>query len=157
MCIRDRLIALGFTQGRASPCLFAHKDRRLYCSVHGDDFTTVGGKPDLDWFESEMEKKYELTIGPRIGPGPDDAKEGMVLNRVVRWTADAIAYEAAPRQAEKLIIECGLEGANSVATPGVKETSAQIAEDKELDKSLHTAFRATAARANYLASDRPDV
>ena len=75
----------------------------------------------------------------------------------MRWTADALEYEADPRQAEKLIIECGLEGANSVATPGIKETSAQIAEDKELDKSLHTAFRASAARANYLAADRPDV
>jgi len=46
------LIALGFTQGRASPCLFSHRSRRLYCSVHGDDFTTVGGKRDLDWFEA---------------------------------------------------------------------------------------------------------
>ena len=64
--------------------------------MHGDDFTTVGGKTDLDWYEAEMQKKYELTIGPRLGPGPDGAKEGLVPNRVVRWTTDAIEYEADP-------------------------------------------------------------
>jgi len=151
------LIALGFSQGRASPCLFAHHDRRLYCSVHGDDFTTVGGKQDLDWFEARMQEKYELTLGPRLGPGDQDAKEGSVLNRIVRWTAEAVEYEADPRQAEKLILECGLNGANAVATPGVKESSAQVAADEELQKDLHTAFRASAARANYLAADRPDA
>jgi hypothetical protein len=129
----------------------------LYCSVHGDDFTTVGGKADLDWFEARMKEKYELTVGPRIGPGAQDAKEGSVLNRIVRWTQDAVEYEADPRQAEKLILECGLEGANSVATPGLKETSTQVTADHELQKDLHTAFRAAAARANYLAADRPDA
>ncbi len=80
-----------------------------------------------------------------------------MLNRIARWEADAITYEADPRQAEKLILECGLEGCNSVATPGIKETSAQLAADIELEQNIHTAFRAAAARANYLAADRPDV
>ena len=42
------LIDFGFRQGVASPCVFWHKERRLVCSVHGDDFTTAGGKRDLD-------------------------------------------------------------------------------------------------------------
>jgi len=150
------LVSLGFTQGRSSPCLFHHAARNLFCSVHGDDFTTTGGRLDLDWFEAAMQERYELTIGPRLGPGPADAKEASILNRIVRWTDEALEYEADPRQAEKLIIECGLEGANSVATPGVKETKAQVSEDAPLDPKLHTAFRAAAARANYLAADRVD-
>jgi len=150
------LVSLGFVQGRSSPCLFAHAKRQLFCSVHGDDFTTTGGRLDLNWFEQEMAKRYELTIGPRLGPGLHDAKECSILNRIVRWTEDAVEYEADPRQAEKLIRECGLEGANSVATPGIKETSAQIASDTPLDDKIHTAFRASAARANYLAADRVD-
>jgi len=125
--------------------------------VHGDDFTTVGGRLSLNWFESEMEKRYELTLGPRLGPGHEDAKEISVLNRIVRWEAAAITYEADPRQAEKLIMECGLEGSNSVATPGIKETAAQLAADTDLEQNLHTTSRAAAARANYLAADRPDV
>ena len=36
-------------------------------SVHGDDFTKVGSKCDLDWYESQMSAHYELTIQPRLG------------------------------------------------------------------------------------------
>lgn len=39
-------------QGVASPCAFWNKERDLVCSVHGDDLTTAGAKPNLDWFES---------------------------------------------------------------------------------------------------------
>ena len=66
-------------------------------SVHGDDFTTAGAKPDLDWFESELEAKYELRKRGIIGPGKDDDKEGRVFNRVVRWTEDGLEYEPDPR------------------------------------------------------------
>jgi hypothetical protein len=66
------MIELGFEQGVACPCVFWHKERSLVCSVHGHDFTTAGAKPDLDWFESELEAKYELRKGGRIGPGKSD-------------------------------------------------------------------------------------
>ena len=68
---------LGFTQGASSPCVFRHPSRQLVVSVHGDDFTTAGAKEDLDWFENGLTEHYECTIQPRIGPGPDDAKEGL--------------------------------------------------------------------------------
>ena len=97
------VVELGFVQGGSSPCLFRHPSRTLVATVHGDDFTTVGDKSDLDWFEAELATHYELTTPPRIGPGSDDAKEGIILNRVVRWTSEGPAYEAGPRQAEKLI------------------------------------------------------
>ena len=72
-------------------------------SVHGDGFTTTGAKPDLDWFESELEAKYELRKGGIICPVKDDDKEGRVLNKIVRWTEDGFEYEAEPRQAEHFI------------------------------------------------------
>jgi len=151
------LIALGFSQGMSSPCLFAHHERQVFIDVHGDDFTTVGSKRQLDWFEASMREKYELTVGPRLGPGHSDAKEVSILNRIIRWTPQGIEYEADPRQAEKLIRECGLEGSNPVCTPSVRESAAQIAEDKPLEAHLHTAYRGSAARANYLAADRVDL
>ena len=61
------LVGLGFIQGLASPCVFRHPVRSLDCTVHGDDFTTVGAKEDLDWFEGEMAKHYEMTSGGRLG------------------------------------------------------------------------------------------
>ncbi len=115
------------------------------------------GKIGLDWFESELKKKYELTVGPGLGPGDGDTKEATVLNRVVRWTEEGLEYEADPRQAEGLIHGCGMGGSNSVSTPGLKETAAQVAEDTPLEHRLHTPYRSSAARPNYLAADCVDV
>ena len=129
----------------------------MVMTVRGDDFTTVGDKCDLDWFEAELAKHYELTTQPRIGPGRDDAKEGIILNRVVRWTSEGLEYEADPRQAEKLIQECGLRDSNTMATPGLRASFAETENDKPLEARLHTAFRGAAARANYLAAGRIDV
>ena len=147
---------MGFRQGAASPCLFKHPERSIVLTVHGDDFTAAGPKQDLDWFEAMMRERYELTIQPRLGPASVDAKEAVVLNRVVRWCDHGIEYEADPRQVEKLLAECGLAGANSVATPGVRASFAEAESDEPLSSRQHTAFRGAAARANYLAADRVD-
>ncbi len=147
---------LKFEQGASSPCLFRHPSRQLVCSVHGDDFTTTGSKEDLDWFENVIQEHYECTIQPRLGPGAGDAKEGIVLNRVIRWGDEGIEYESDPRQTEKLVAECGFTGANTVATPGVRLSFEEATKNVPLEPRLHTAFRGAAARANYLAADRVD-
>ena len=151
------LVRHGFKQGNACPNLFRHPVKDIVCSVHGDDFTSSGRKPALDWMEMVIAQEYEITIGPRLGPAPSDAKEGRALNRVVRWCESHIEYEADPRQVERLISECGLEGAKAVATPSVKATFKELEEDEDLSKPLHTAFRSAAARGNYLAADRIDA
>ena len=111
---------LGFNQGIASPNVFYHERRGIRCTVHGDDFTSCGSKVELDWMEKEVGMRYEVTIGPRLGPGPDDAKEAIVLNRVIRWCGETVEMEADPRQVEKLVADCGLDGCKAVSTPGVK-------------------------------------
>ena len=152
------LVSLGFRQGDASPNVFHHAERAIVTSVHGDDFTSCGPADSLDWLEAEMAHKYELTISPRMGPGPQDAKEGRVLNRVIRWCDGRLEYECDPRQIERLVAECGLTGAKPAATPGVKPTFKELTEDNsELPGHLTTAFRGAAARGNYLAADRVDV
>ena len=79
-----------------------------------------------------------------------------MLNRVIRWSSHGIEMEADPRQAEKLVAECGLEGAKTVATPGIRQSFAEAEKDEPLPEHLHTAFRGAAARANYLAADQLD-
>ena len=148
---------LGFVQGAASACVFRHPGKHIVASVHGDDFTASGAKPTLEWFENQMRSRYELTVGGRLGPGVGDNKEATVLNRMVRWTSLGIEYEANPRQAECLVADVQLEGANGVATPGLKPLPHQIAAEEPLPQSQHTPFRGNAARANYLAPDRPDI
>lgn len=103
-----------------------------------------------------MQEHQELTIHPRSGPGPSDAKEAAILNRIIGWTEKGIEYAADPRQEEKLVAECGMTNTNTCATPEVRLSFDQVAGDKELPTHLHTGFRGAAARANYLAADRLD-
>ena len=151
------LIRLGFRQGTASPNLFYNKERTIMCTVHGDDFTSQGPCDQLEWFEKAVAEHYEITVGPRIGPGPNDEKEVRALNRVIRWTDVGVEYEADPRQAERLMAECGLEQCQSVATPGVRPTGDELANDEVLPPKLTTPFRGSSARASYLSSDRIDA
>ncbi len=144
------LVDMGFERGDASACVFRHAERRISCSVYGDDFTSEGPKCNLDWFKAELEQRYELTETARLGPGPADAKEGRILNRVVRWTEQGIEYEADPRQTERLIQQMGLSGANPTATPGLKLPFDQLKNEEDLEPEKHKAFRGVAARANYL-------
>ena len=44
-----------------------------------------------------------------------------------------------------------------MATPGIRLSFAEVEKDEELSPELHTAFRAAAARANYLSADRVDI
>ena len=103
-----------------------------------------------------MKKHYELTTQPRLGPAPQDGKEAVVLNRIIRWCDHGLEYEADPRQVEKLLAECGLTGANPVATPGQRLSFNEVEKDNDLEQFRVTAFRGAAARANYLAADRID-
>ena len=152
----DTLEDMGMVRGISSACVFRHPDRGLMCSVHGDDFTTVGPKKHLDWFKSEFMKRYEFKEAARLGPGPNDDKEGRVLNRVVRWTASGLTYEADPRQSEKLIRELGMEGSKAVSTPVTKRTVEEVSRDTLLSSERVTHFRGLAARSNYLSADRPE-
>ena len=50
-----------------------HKLRNVATSVHGDDFTSVGPKVELDWLEAKLGSRYELRKGGRLGLGPRDS------------------------------------------------------------------------------------
>ena len=43
------LLSLGFQVGRASPCNFTHRTRRIHLTVHGDDFTVVASAKQITW------------------------------------------------------------------------------------------------------------
>ena len=78
---------------------------------------------------------------------------------LVRWTDNGLEYEADPRQCEKLLRDLKLDGddVKSVGTPGVKPTRDQLDGDAPLHVTKCTPYRAVVARANYLASDRPEL
>ena len=151
------IVRLGFQQGGGHANLFYHPVRGIRTSVHGDDFTSQGPCNELDWLEAAIAEHYEITIGPRLGPGDNDAKEGRALNRIVRWCSDHVEYEADPRQAERLVTELGLEGSQSMVTPGVRAAGTELTTDSELSARAATDFRGSAARGNYIGPDRIDA
>ena len=120
-CYSDALVGMGFVAGGASPCCFYHPVWEVSIVVHGDDFTALGTKEDLDRYERELAKVFELKIRGRLGEGPKDDKEIRILNRIVRMLPNGIAYEADPRHAEMLMRSLGIEEAKPVLTPGVKQ------------------------------------
>ena len=150
------LEGMGFTHGRASPCMFLHREKGVYLTVYGDDFTARGPKKALDWYEERMKQEFELTVKGRLGHDKHDDHELRVLNRVVRVTKEGIEYEADPRHAEELVRSLDLENGNPCVTPGVKETVEDVRAAAPLDLKQHTPFRAAAARCSYLCIDRPD-
>jgi hypothetical protein len=50
-----------------------------------------------------------------------------------------------------------MSGSKPVGTPGAKVTTEQLVSDKELAPHRQRPYRGVAARANYLAADRPDL
>ena len=90
------LIKLGFVQGLDVSSVFRHEDRQIMCTVHGGDFTSFGPAEELDWVNIVLDKEYEVSLGSRLWPGPDDSKEAHALNRNITWHEDCIEYEVPP-------------------------------------------------------------
>ena len=66
--------------------------------------------------------------------------------------------EADQRHAEMIVAQMGLTEAKGVNTPGEAEKPHEVEENRELlGKEEAATFKSVAARANYLAQDRPDI
>ena len=123
--------------------------------VHGDDFVTTGDIEDIRWLKEKLEERFEskTTI-----IGEHEAHEGKILNRIVRITEDGWELEADQRHGEYIVKALNLTEANPVTTPSEEERPWRQEEEAEkLDATGAAEYRSLAARANYLASDRPDI
>ena len=153
---RTALEALGFRKGKASPCVFGHITRDIFLTVHGDDFLATAGPADLNWFEKTLLATFEGKVKGRLKNPGDELR---VLNRVVRRSEDGYEWEADQRHAELLIENARLEhDSRPLSNPGRKLSSKELETEAVLLVGIEaTNFRANAARANFLASDRPDI
>ena len=71
--------------------------------VHGDDFTCLGARDDLEYLEKGLAEVFELKLKGHLGEAPDCVKEVRVLNRIVRIDSHGVSYEADPRHVEMLV------------------------------------------------------
>ncbi len=114
--------------------------------VHGDDFTSLGKEEDLEWFRRRMESMYSVKHRGRRGPGEDDLKSIMILNRIVEWRKDEIRYEPDPRHVDIIMEGLKLKSqSKSRGTPGVKDKVSTEGEE-ECQGSEASEYRALAAR-----------
>ena len=151
------LIKDGFVAGIASPCTFYSPELDVRCVVHGDDFTFLGTDSSLDIVQAAMQKRYEVKVRGRMGPGAKDDKSIRILNRILQWTNEGLVYEADQRHIEIIIDELGLTDSKAtLSTPGVK-TNVDEDGDELLGPQQATKYRALVARANFVAADRPDL
>ena len=60
--------------------------------VHRDDFVSSGTREHLQWLRSKLEQRYEIKTSV-IGHRQGEAKEGGVLNGVLRACEHGWAYE----------------------------------------------------------------
>ena len=166
----EQLEEMGFSRGHASSCAFWHAARGVACMVHGDDFVFLGRDKQLDEVKAEMESRFLIKCLGRLGGEKGDIQEIRVLNRVIRWTPQGLLYEADPRHVE-ILLQQGGANLRAVSTPMVKtktekrrfeeEADIEDASEEGMGEELTEAevrwFRSLAARANYLAMDRPDL
>ncbi len=156
--LAEQLVALGFARGRASSCCYFHAALGVRCIVHGDDFVLTGRAAALDEVKAGMHERFLLKELGRLGGGQGELKELRVLNRVIRWTPTGLKYEADPRHAEIVVRGvAGVERALSAPGTSSKEFEATPGEEEDLPERTARLFRSFAARANYLALDRPDI
>ena len=132
---------VGFKRGKSTPCAFHHQERNIRAVVHGDDFTVLAYKRNLDWFLAEIKGKSAITHTARLGPEDIDDKTVSILNRSVTWKENEIRVEADQRPAEIIIKDTGMnDRTRPIITPGLGT------EDKDteelLDGTSATMYRA---------------
>ena len=145
--------------------MFRHPDRGVWTLVHGDDYCSAGYPGELDWLENVLSKRYDVTT-QRIGDGNQrngepKAREGQVLNRVIRRTGSGWELEADLRHAELIVQQLGLGDGKTAATPVVDMPETSVVDEEEEEETLApeqaTVYMAIGSRCNYLAPDRPDL
>jgi hypothetical protein len=124
--------------------------------VHGDDFLAAGSASSLSRFERTLLTTFEGKVKGRLQKPGDELR---ILNRIARRTEDGYEWEADQRHAEMIVASAGLDGESRPLTnPGRKLAGKEIDDEPELlNAEAASEYRARAARANFLASDRPDI
>ena len=121
---------LGFKRSLGCQNAFYHKARAIRLIVHGDDFLTGGPEKEVLKLKEQMSNKYEAKHQV-LGPGKDHLKEMKVLNREIVWHKNKITMESDRKHVKAVIEELGLQHANTVNTPGVKDRYEKVQQEKE--------------------------
>ena len=121
----------GFTQGAYDPCLYHHPIWGISTLVHGDDFVSVGSRPQMQQFRSQLEARFKIKTQIIGDGGGQEQREARVLNRNLRVTGDGWEYEPDQRHIDLLTDGLGLRRAKSVSTPSEDEKKWEFEEHQQ--------------------------
>ena len=147
------LRSLGFVSSRLHPGVYYHPSREMMLVAHVDDLLIGGTEVDAQWVKDELAKKYDLK-GSTINEAGGSVS---FLGRTIAADSDGYRWAADGKHRRILLDELGLTTANGAATPLGEETRGPRDQLPELTATEATSFRASVARLNYLAQDRPDI
>ena len=144
---KQHLVDAGFHQGKASPCIFYHPEKKIRSYVHGDDCVSPGSPEALMWMQKKLEQKYQVKT-QLLGPGEDHNRQLKIFNTVVTWHGHkGITYEADLRHAELVIEQLSFKDAKIASTPGTRdEGRTKDVHEEALNEKESTRYRAVIAR-----------
>jgi len=118
---------LGYLKGKASACVYCHKDIESTAAIHGDDILVEGDEIEMKELYEKIKKKYECTM-TMIGGASHLEKKMKILNRRIEWKSEGIEIEADRRHAEEIVKEARLKDHKMSIIPVAAEDSRDVQE-----------------------------
>jgi hypothetical protein len=146
-----------FRREQASACCFRNEERDINLAACGSDFIFEAFDEDLKWVAEELKTKYVVTVCAMLGPEVGDDKVATILNKVIVRGDGEITYEVGPRHVEKMQRNMRVGNCNLMKVSGSNAIDGDSDSDRGLEADEVKLYLSVVARANYLATDRPDV
>ena len=86
-----------------------YKERKLRAVVHGDDFTVLGNRDELQWYKRKVMEKFDIKDRGMVGPDDGDMKSIRILNRMITWEETGIVCEPGQRHVETIVRTMGVK------------------------------------------------
>ena len=75
---------------------------------------------NLNWYETEHAKHFELKLKGKLGVGCPSDNDIRILNRIVKITVKNLAYETDPRHVQLIVESLQLQDSKEVSSPRMK-------------------------------------
>lgn len=146
----------GFVRGKASPTCFFHPTRRISVVCHGDDFVALATAENIAWYQSVLEKHFELGSKQVLGEDAGDEQEARILNRVLRLTPQGLRWEADPRHVENLARSLDLVHCGRISTTGHKPTiEHNSVEEEEEEEHVPDSVKIPSQNSTQISTREP--
>jgi hypothetical protein len=154
----EKLVSIGFTQGKSTPVAFYRESDDTSLVVHGDDFTFLGYPESLNDVLKQMKDWWDIKLRAIIGDEEGDDREVTILNRTLKWDGKTLTLRADRKHVTEILKEFDLgETSRGITVPIDRDAPVQEGDEEFLEGKEITRYRGLSARVNYLGQDRCDV